>query len=77
MQRVIDKVTRQEKSVLRFLEKMGWDKPDGTTMVRECFGVPILKSYTRSGVEHLFRDFSIDTIEPHGYLWMISATKPA
>lgn len=75
IQTAIDKITRRERTVLRFLEKMGWDMPDGTTMVRECFGVPILKSYTRSGVENLFRDFSIDAIEPHGYLWMISATK--
>jgi SAM-dependent methyltransferase len=73
---LLDRTTGRERSVLRALERFGWDMPDGTTMVRECFGVPILKSYTRSGVERLFSRFDIASIQPHGYLWMITATKP-
>ncbi len=45
-------------------------------MLRECFGVPVLKSYTSAGVRTLCRDFRIDCVSAHGYLWAISLTKP-
>jgi SAM-dependent methyltransferase len=75
-QRIIDRITGRKNSVLRILEGLSWDMPDGTTMVRECFGVPILKSYTERAVRRLFADFHVNRITPHGYLWLIEAEKP-
>ncbi len=74
-QRILDAITGRERIVLRFLERMGWDMPDGTTMVRECFGVPILKSYTKRELKALFRSFRIDQIRAYGFLWLVTATK--
>jgi hypothetical protein len=44
-------------------------------MLRECFGVPILKSYTAAGARELFASWEIERVQAHGYLWMIVARK--
>jgi len=37
------------------------------TMFLECFGVPILNSYTKNEVQQLFSKFSVVSIESYGY----------
>lgn len=37
------------------------------TMLLECFGVPYLKSYSRSQIVDLFGDFEVETLTPVGF----------
>ena len=76
LQSIIDKLTRRTHSLLRAAEFLGLDKMDGTTMVRECFGVPVLKSYTKAGARRLFAHFEIVSIESRGFLWLVEARRP-
>jgi len=76
VQSVADTLTRRKHSLLQAAEFFGIDKIDGTTMVRECFGVPVLKSYTKEGARRLFSQFEIISVNPRGFLWLVEARKP-
>ena len=76
VQSVVDTFTRRKQSLLRAAEFLGLDRIDGTTMVRECFGVPVLKSYTKGGARRLFSQFEIISVSPRGFLWLVEARKP-
>lgn len=76
VQSIVDTLTRRKQSLLRAAEVLGLDRVDGTTMVRECFGVPVLKSYTKAGARQLFSQFDIVSVSARGFLWLVEARKP-
>src|SRR4029077_18766140 len=47
------------------------------TMVQECFGVPVLRAYSRSGIEELFSGFPVITLEQRNEFWLVRAEKSA
>jgi SAM-dependent methyltransferase len=87
-QKSLDAVLRTDRILYRALRSVRRDEGAGTA-VYECFGVPILRSYTRASMGALFRDFSSLTLtahgsgrslaklanDPFGYLWLAEATK--
>jgi SAM-dependent methyltransferase len=88
VQRSLDAVLRTDRILYRALRAVRREEGAGTA-VYECFGVPILRSYTRASMCALFRDFSSLTLTAHGsgrslarlgndplgYLWLAEATK--
>ena len=45
------------------------------TMLHECFGVPILRAYSRREIEILFSSFSAVEIEQRKEFWLVRAVK--
>lgn len=60
VQRLIDVFTFGERRLFRLLKRLpsGYTAFFGTAF-HECFGVPILRSYTRSEIERMFSDFEV------------------
>ncbi len=57
-QRGIDAATGREHSLLGLARRYSFEKYIGTALL-ECFGVPVLRSYTRPQMVQLFADFEI------------------
>jgi hypothetical protein len=54
--RVVDSITFQDRLLWKIIKKFGSDHRLGT-MILECFGVPILRSYTKSQIRKKFSIF--------------------
>jgi len=82
----IDAVTGQDRFIFRKLLASRYGQRTGT-MLHECFGVPVLRSYTSSGMRRLLRNFHVDSLasfgsgsdeaQVGGYLWVAEAHKPS
>lgn len=58
LQRGLDVILRTDRVLYRTLRASGVGNEAFGTMLHECFGVPILRSYTRGGIRDLFAEFS-------------------
>ncbi|QPJ65307.1 MAG: class I SAM-dependent methyltransferase [Candidatus Nitrohelix vancouverensis] len=63
--RVVDAIVFQKGFVLKRVRSFGSDHALGT-MILEGIGVPILKSYTRAEIKHMFSNFESVQIEAKG-----------
>jgi ubiquinone/menaquinone biosynthesis C-methylase UbiE len=54
--RTVDGITFQDRLIWKIIKKSGSDHRFGT-MLLECFGVPILKSYTKGQIREMFSRF--------------------
>ena len=54
--RIVDIVTFQDRLLWKIIKKFGSDHRFGTMML-ECFGVPIFKSYTKGQIREMFSIF--------------------
>jgi len=54
--RVVDSITFQDRLLWKIIKKFGSNQYFGT-MILECFGVPILRSYTKSQIREMFSIF--------------------
>jgi len=54
--RIVDIVTFQDRLLWKIIKKFGSDHRFGT-MILECFGAPILRSYTKSQIREMFSKF--------------------
>jgi SAM-dependent methyltransferase len=61
----LDTLLRRERCLFQAARTMPMDQNLGTA-VFECFGVPILNSYTRRQMSALFREFSSKRFTAHG-----------
>jgi len=85
VQSALDWVTGEDRIVLKRLLSTRFGSRTGT-MLHECFGVPILKSYTSHQMRRVLRDFEVTslasfgsgnaTVRGFGYLWVAIARKP-
>lgn len=57
LSRIVDGITFQDRLIWKILKKDGLDGRLGTMML-ECFGVPIFKSYTKNQIREMFAKFS-------------------
>jgi SAM-dependent methyltransferase len=62
----LDASLRTDRLLYRALGAINIGERHGTA-IYECFGVPILRSYTRSQVSNLFRGFSSMRLSSHGF----------
>jgi hypothetical protein len=88
VQKSLDAMLRTDRVLYRAWRTVRRGEGTGTAL-DECFGVPILRSYTHGSMRALFRDFSSLTVTAHGsgrhlerlrsnplgYLWLAEATK--
>lgn len=84
VQRGLDLLTGQDRYIFHKLLTSRYGKRTGT-MLHECFGVPVLKSYTSDGMRRLLRDFEVRSLDSFGsasqgpramgYLWVAVARK--
>jgi ubiquinone/menaquinone biosynthesis C-methylase UbiE len=65
IQRAIDTTLHTDRSLYRLTRAVGMQRFLGTA-IHECFGVPILRSYTATQMRLLFRDFSCLRLSCHG-----------
>jgi len=65
IQLVVDKITGGHRVIYRALNQSRFANSYGT-MVQECFGTPILRSFTKAGMRQLFSDFEIVTLRAYG-----------
>ena len=65
LQRCIDGALRQERSLYKITRSLRAGHNWGTAL-DECFGVPILRSYTRREMRMLFRNFASLSLSSHG-----------
>ncbi|HYM07198.1 MAG TPA: class I SAM-dependent methyltransferase [Terriglobales bacterium] len=65
MQRCLDLVLRTDRAIYRVLRRLKIGDRAGTA-IYECFGVPILRSYSHRSMRALFRDFSALKLSSHG-----------
>jgi ubiquinone/menaquinone biosynthesis C-methylase UbiE len=54
--RILDSITFQDRLLWKIINKFGSNHSFGT-MILECFGVPILRSYTKSQIREMFSMF--------------------
>ena len=54
--RIVDSITFQDRLLWRIIKKFGSNHRFGT-MILECFGVPILRSYTKGQIREMFLRF--------------------
>jgi SAM-dependent methyltransferase len=66
VQRTLDAVLRTERVLYRAARAAGLQGGPFGTMIDECFGVPILRSYTRRGMQALFGNFSSVRLRAYG-----------
>ena len=66
-QGVLDRITGRERIIYNFLKGKKLFSDSLGTMLLECFGVPWMNWYTRNDLEHMFRNFQIESIEPFGF----------
>lgn len=65
IQWVVDQITGGDRFIYRALNQSRLANSYGT-MVQECFGTPILRSFTRTGMRQLFSNFEIVTLRTYG-----------
>jgi len=65
LQAALDAVFRTNRVLYRWARTLGVGDRWGTA-IYECFGVPILRSYTRRGMQKQFRDFASVRLTSHG-----------
>jgi ubiquinone/menaquinone biosynthesis C-methylase UbiE len=65
LQSGIDKLAHTDRSLYRLSRRLKSEALMGTA-ISECFGVPILRSYTRRQMRFLFRDFTLLRLTCHG-----------
>lgn len=58
LQWAVDGLSGTDRALYRAALKLRLDEERLGTALYECFGVPILRSYTRGGMRRLFQDFS-------------------
>ena len=81
VQAVIDRILGTDRAVYHLLRKRRPAEGAFGTMLYECFGVPILRSYTAGGMRTLFAGFKSVTLTAYGtgpatgYLWLATAKK--
>jgi SAM-dependent methyltransferase len=81
VQAIVDLLCRTDHAVYRALRRIRPGEDNFGTMLYECFGVPILRSYTAGGMRTLFKDFdgvrltAYGTGPATGYLWLAEAKK--
>jgi SAM-dependent methyltransferase len=76
MQGSVDKITGSKNSLLA-LARLVPERLFGTMFI-ECFGVPVLKSYTLAEMKRLFDRFNVERCERVGHVnsfWFIEAKK--
>jgi SAM-dependent methyltransferase len=93
VQRGLDRVLRQDRSLYRLIGGRHMPKLLGT-MLLEGFGVPVLEWYSRKDIERHFAGFTILSLQPvgynfpfrqpaskgwtnWGYMWFLRVRKPA
>ncbi len=62
----LDAVLRTERVLYRAARATGLQGGPFGTMIYECFGVPILRSYTRRSMQALFGNFSSVRLRAYG-----------
>lgn len=62
---LMDRVFKKENLLYEASKKLGTEHFLGT-MLHECFGVPILRSYSKKGIAGLFRHFCVEYVKPIG-----------
>ena len=62
----LDAGLRKDRIIYRAWRAVRTGNPSGTA-IEECFGVPILRSYTRRGMSSLFRKFSSVRLSSRGF----------
>ena len=65
LQRVLDSVFGKKNTLLSLVSNVSAEKFVGTAL-KECFGVPILRSLTGLQMRELFKAFKINKLEAHG-----------
>jgi SAM-dependent methyltransferase len=76
MQGTVDKMTGSKNSLLN-LARLVPERLFGTMFI-ECFGVPVLKSYTMAEMKQLFGRYNVERCERVGHMnsfWFIEAKK--
>jgi ubiquinone/menaquinone biosynthesis C-methylase UbiE len=76
VQTIVDKMIGRQDSLLSLARRMP-ERQFGTMFI-ECFGVPVLKSYTLKQVQELFHRYHIENCERVGHMgsfWYIQARK--
>lgn len=66
VQRGLDAVLGTDRVLYRLARRIKLNEEGLGTMIYEGFGVPILRSYTRSGMQTLFKDFSSMRLTAYG-----------
>lgn len=74
---IVDRLIGRKRSLL-WLSRLA---PAGLlgTAVAECFGVPIMRSYSRRSMRTLFSSFTVNSLEavgPQASFWLIKVQKP-
>ena len=64
-QTCLDTLFRTDRILYRSVRAVGFEDIWGTA-IHECFGVPILRSYTRRGMKSLFSGFGSVRLSSHG-----------
>jgi SAM-dependent methyltransferase len=65
VQSILDKLSGRDRVLFRLLLKSAYGQRTGT-MIHECFGVPVLKSYTANGMRRLITEFEIEFLTSCG-----------
>jgi ubiquinone/menaquinone biosynthesis C-methylase UbiE len=76
MQSAVDKMTGSKNALLALARRVP-ERVFGTMFI-ECFGVPVLKSYTSAEMTQLFGRFNVERCERVGHMnsfWFIEAQK--
>ena len=66
LQKCLDRLLGTERIILRLSNRLPVERLIGTAL-QECFGVPILRSYTERQVRELFKDFVEVRVGPVGF----------
>ena len=80
-QAAMDAVLRTDHGIYRLLRRLRPAESAFGTMLYECFGVPVLRSYTAAGMRSLFKDYDHVTLTAYGtgpasgYFWLAEAKK--
>ena len=85
LQQLADVLFRTDRSMFRLLRRCR-PAASGGTMLHECFGVPVLKSYTADGMRRLLHRYDVESLyscgsasvgsRRFGYLLVATACKP-
>jgi len=64
-QEILDTLTGRDRMVYSWLLNSPYAATTGT-MIHECFGVPVLKSYSATGMRQLLKQFQIESLSSFG-----------
>ena len=64
LQKVVGFILKKENPIYNMVKRMDSDRFG--TIFKECFGVPILNSYTKREIQYIFNDFKIEKIKSVG-----------